>query len=160
MFKLISPLLKPSNRYLTVVPIQEYESQYYLLNTVWGNVPQCRVLAYWMLLVVLVSGRWLLLWLAPARPILMFVSLQRYVTQFTNGLLIVVVSTNCLHFRAPPLLLQQDETSFVVAHFTGERCYTITERWLKANSTYLPQSDDVILSLLSSSVELLCLLAR
>lgn len=54
----------------------------------------------------------------------------------------------------------QDENTFIVSHFTGECGYTISEEWIKTNSTHLPPSDQILQSLLSSSNDLLCLLAQ
>ena len=58
------------------------------------------------------------------------------------------------------LSLSQDEYTFIISHFTGERYYTISDEWIQANSTHLPPSNQVLQSLLSSSNDLLCLLAQ
>ena len=54
----------------------------------------------------------------------------------------------------------QDENTFILSHFTGDRYYTISEDWIKINSTHLPPPDHILQSLLSSPNDLLCLLAK
>ena len=108
-----------------------------------------------------------LLWLQLVTPTLTSVSLHRYAGNDKYHFLISCyihlqfLSLCSLHFNPfPHLFSSQDDNTFIVSHFTGEHCYTITEEWIITNSTHLPPSDQIMQSLLSSPNDLLRLLAQ